>query len=389
MLENLVLLLTGLIGFITIITIMLNFNSNRISNIYLILIFLLTSIRYFINGYVLIDKNSAINAILVNFKSIQMLTYPFLYLYFKNLISDNKTIHLNELKHFIPLIVLTIINKAISNSSISQSILVYYIYTLFFLFYTLFYLLITYQILQREIWKKVGKLEIVVRQNKLLKNWSIFLFLAFLFISVRNLILILMSILNYPVTEDYLWISVIIFLILFIKILATPEILHGYNFLIKKLNNEKDSNISIESFWSIKPLQQIINVRDVQLKEIINESALLGYMKKINLSVFNECFKKQGFSISDFAKELNIPKSHLSYLFKYHSKISFTDFKKIARIHYSLKLIEANFLIANTLDTLSKEVGFVSYNTFFISFKEVTGINPIEYNKNKEKFNVL
>ena len=107
MLENLVLLLTGLIGFITIITIMLNFNSNRISNIYLILIFLLTSIRYFINGYVLIDKNSAINAILVNFKSIQMLTYPFLYLYFKNLISDNKTIHLNELPFLIKRAALT------------------------------------------------------------------------------------------------------------------------------------------------------------------------------------------------------------------------------------------------------------------------------------------
>ncbi len=389
MLENLVLLLTGLIGFLTIITIMLNFNSNRISNIYLILIFLLTSIRYFINGYVLIDTNSSINTILVNFKSIQMLTYPFLYLYFKNLISDNKSIHLNELKHFIPLIILTIINKVISNSSISQSILVYYIYTLFFLFYTLFYLLITYQILQREIWKKVGKLEIVIRQNKLLKNWSFFLFSAFLVISIRNLILILMSVLNYPVTEDYLWISVITFLILFIKILATPEILHGYNFLIQKINNEKNSSISIESFWSIKPLQQIINVRDVQLKEIINESVLLGYIKKINLSVLNECFKKRGFSISDFAKELNIPKSHLSYLFKYHSKISFTDFKKIARIHYSLKLIEANFLITNTLDTLSKEVGFVSYNTFFISFKEVTGINPIDYNKNKEKCNVI
>nr|WP_314866368.1 AraC family transcriptional regulator [uncultured Flavobacterium sp.] len=318
-----------------------------------------------------------------------MLTYPFLYLYFKNLISDNKSIHLNELKHFIPLIILTIINKVISNSSISQSILVYYIYTLFFLFYTLFYLLITYQILQREIWKKVGKLEIVIRQNKLLKNWSFFLFSAFLVISIRNLILILMSVLNYPVTEDYLWISVITFLILFIKILATPEILHGYNFLIQKINNEKNSSISIESFWSIKPLQQIINVRDVQLKEIINESVLLGYIKKINLSVLNECFKKRGFSISDFAKELNIPKSHLSYLFKYHSKISFTDFKKIARIHYSLKLIEANFLITNTLDTLSKEVGFVSYNTFFISFKEVTGINPIDYNKNKEKCNVI
>lgn len=389
MLENLLLLLTGFIGLITVVTIILNFNSNRISNIYLILIFLLTSIRYLINGYDLINENSLINTILDNFKSIQMLTYPFLYLYFKNLINNNKTIHLNELKHFVPLILLTVFDRIIRNSSISESIIVYYIYTLFYLFYTLFYLFITFQILQKEIWKKVGLLEIVIKQNKLLKKWSIFLFLTLLFLSIRNLILILLSLLNYRVTETYIWISVITFLILFIKILTTPEILHGYTFLLKKINNEKKSSVSIKSFWSSKPQQDIINIRDVQLKEIISETVLLGYMKKIDHSSFNECFKIQGYSLSDFAKELNIPKSHVSYLFKYHSKISFTDFKKIARIQYSLKLIDSSFLVTNTLDALSKEVGFVSYNTFFISFKEITGINPIEYNKNKEKLNVI
>jgi AraC-like DNA-binding protein len=76
---------------------------------------------------------------------------------------------------------------------------------------------------------------------------------------------------------------------------------------------------------------------------------------------------------------LNIPKSHLSYLFKYHSKISFSDYKKIARIEYALHLIQSDYLKTNTFDSLAKEVGFSSYNPFFTSFKDIIGKPPQEY----------
>ena len=33
------------------------------------------------------------------------------------------------------------------------------------------------------------------------------------------------------------------------------------------------------------------------------------------------------------------------------------------------------------LDSLSKKVGFTSYNPFFTSFKEVSGVSPLEYYK--------
>jgi hypothetical protein len=55
---------------------------------------------------------------------------------------------------------------------------------------------------------------------------------------------------------------------------------------------------------------------------------------------------------------------------------------------YSLKLIDDDFLITNTLEVLSKKVGFLTYNTFFISFKDITGIKPIEYSKNKETITI-
>jgi AraC-like DNA-binding protein len=75
----------------------------------------------------------------------------------------------------------------------------------------------------------------------------------------------------------------------------------------------------------------------------------------------------------------NIPISHLKFVFKYHSKLSFSDYKKISRIQNSLVLINNNYLVTNTLESLSIEVGFKSYNPFFTCFKDVVGKSPHEY----------
>lgn len=83
--------------------------------------------------------------------------------------------------------------------------------------------------------------------------------------------------------------------------------------------------------------------------------------------------------MDEFAILLKIPKSHLKFIFKYHSKISFSDFKKIARVQDALVLIDQNFLTTNTFKALSKKVGFTSYNPFFTSFKDVVGKSPQEY----------
>ena len=99
----------------------------------------------------------------------------------------------------------------------------------------------------------------------------------------------------------------------------------------------------------------------------------------------NKFFRQQGLSINDFAHKLRMPKSHLSFLFKYHSEISFTDFKKYVRIKNAIQLIDNDYLKSNTFDSLAKEVGFTTYNTFFISFKEVTGKAPQNYLSAMEK----
>jgi YesN/AraC family two-component response regulator len=66
-------------------------------------------------------------------------------------------------------------------------------------------------------------------------------------------------------------------------------------------------------------------------------------------------------------------------MFKYHSEISFTDFRKKERIKDAIALIDEGYLKTNTLESLSKTVGFNTYNSFFKGFKEITGKAPQNY----------
>ncbi len=137
----------------------------------------------------------------------------------------------------------------------------------------------------------------------------------------------------------------------------------------------------MNDIWIKKPDIELNNNQHLVLKEKI-EANIIDYIKEIeSISLKFELFRNSNLTIADLANSLKIPKSHLSYLFKYHSKISFSEYKKRIRIHDAINQIELNYLKSNTLESLSKKVGFTSYNPFFTSFKEVSGQSPLEYYK--------
>jgi AraC-like DNA-binding protein len=165
---------------------------------------------------------------------------------------------------------------------------------------------------------------------------------------------------------------------LFILILSNPEILYGYSYLQTELSKNNSDSIS-NNYWNIHSKIQINNNQDQLLKEKIS-SKIERYLSELNTLLYkNSYFKNPKFSMKDLSLVLNIPISHLKYIFKYHSKLSFSDYKKISRIQNSLELIKNNYLATNTLESLSKEVGFSSYNPFFTCFKDVVGKSPHQY----------
>ncbi|MDD2674723.1 MAG: AraC family transcriptional regulator [Flavobacterium sp.] len=243
--------------------------------------------------------------------------------------------------------------------------------------------------LRTTIWTRKGDIKVIQQQNKLINNWTLFLFIGLiltvfrLFISISTEIYFGESIKGH----SYQWISALIWLTILFKILRSPEILYGYNVLHQKINENKNNTLVLNDIWKKITNIELNNEQHLVLKEKI-DSNIIDYIKEIeSISLKYELFRNSKLTISDLANSLKIPKSHLSYLFKYHSTISFSEYKKVIRIHDAINQIEQNYLKNNTLDSLSKKVGFTSYNPFFTSFKEIAGVSPLEYFKmNKVDF---
>ena len=380
MIANLAVAFSGLMGFLTIFLILIRYRSNRITNIYLVIIFGIVSTRMVVIGTFNLENNDVITTLLEKYNNLLIVIIPCTYLYFLNLIHDKKRIELNNLKHFSIPLLFNLIDYALDNSYLSLVKNNFYYY-IFFALYTIVYLVLNYNLLNKNIWNRKGDISIVVKQNQLIKNWSVFLFSIFLVNALRTIVVLFWEInnQNYSFGASFLWITAILWLSIYFKIIISPEILYGYTFLNSKINENKKSDKPILSFWTTKTIIEITNIQDKQLNDKIKE-AIPEYIKLIEqFSFHNQTFRNKGFVISDLSNKLNIPKSHLNFLFKYHSKISFSEYKKIVRIHDSLALINEGYLTTNTFDSLAKEVGFKSYNTFFVSFKNYTGVTPQEF----------
>ncbi|WP_159430941.1 helix-turn-helix domain-containing protein [Flavobacterium segetis] len=175
---------------------------------------------------------------------------------------------------------------------------------------------------------------------------------------------------------SYIYIGLIICWVLYLKILSTPEILYGYNFFIEKVQEQRNIEFVLDEIWIFQKKRTITNNQDLELDKKISDKISL-YISAIEIaSLKNHQLREELVTLGTFANQLKLPKSHLVYLFKYHSKLSFIEFKKVVRVLDAVTLIETNYLNVNTLDSLAKKVGFSSYNTFFTSFKEITGNTP-------------
>jgi AraC-like DNA-binding protein len=378
MVINLLLIFSGILGFITLLIILFGYKTNKIINIYLVMILLLMSSRFLIIGINGITNNHFLQQMIRNINVFFVFLAPCFYLYFKNLITSQKNFVNKDLFHFlIPIIFIIEGRFSILENLLNISFSLLY---LFILYMIVTNILIFFK-LKKNIWNKKGSLEIVAKQNALIKGWSKYLYIALNLFTLRLLVSLLIE--NREdgfISGLYgIWVTSIIWVFIFIKILTSPEILYGYSFLNKKSKENKNYITTNISHWKIVSKVKMTNIQDFQLSEKMNKNIEL-YITKIDLKVKkNNYFREPKFKLADFALELDIPKSHLSYLFKYHSKISFSDYNKIARIEDALHLIQSDYLKKNTFDSLAKQVGFSSYNPFFTAFKDIVGKPPQEY----------
>lgn len=388
MIANLIVSFSGIVGFITVFLILLRYKSNRITNIYLVIIFLIISTRMLLIGVFTLENESILSILLSKYNNLLIVIIPCVYLYFDNLIKDYKKISTHNYIHFIAPILFNVIDYLLNQHYFEITNLNYYYYSFLTLYMITYYVMI-FKLLYNKVWKREGEIGIVIKQNQLIKNWSIYFFIIMIIVGARLMIWLFIEINNksFNFGSTKLWISAIFWLVLYLKIIISPEILYGYTFLNAKINQYKNADNQTIGFWVNDPKIAITNVQNHQLFEKIKEN-LSSYMSEVDQFSFNtHAYRNTNFSLTDLTNQLRIPKSHLTFLFKYHSKISFSEYKKIIRIQDGLQLIKSGYLATNTYDSLAKEIGFKSYNTFFVSFKDVTGISPqdflVQYIKNK------
>lgn len=378
--------MSGLIGFFVVVLICKNYKSNSLMNGYIISIITTISARFILLGLAHFISDPYNKSICSKYSNFGILIIPLIYLYFKKLSRSEKVFEKKDLLHFIfpVLFFLVLINQKFLKLNFKSADL---LLICIFLLYISLYFFFCFKILKQSIWLKNEKIKVISKRSVASKKWTYFLFLAILFLFIRIIGSIIFEY-NFGSalkSTSYLWIAALIWILVLFKITVSPELIYGYETLEKKIKENRNENLLLTAIWNIKTKIEINNVQHLQLKEKI-EPIILDYIEKIEkISVTDQIFRHPNTTMTDLANKVNAPKSHVSYLFKYHATVSFSEYKKAIRIHDAITLINEDYLAEHTLDYLSKKVGFPSYNTFFTSFKEITGFCPIDYIKVEKK----
>lgn len=381
MITNFLYIIVGILGIITVFILSINHKTNRKVNLYFILFLLLYSLNLFLNAFYYFNENLSPTVL---YRPFLLIVIPTVYLYLKNLILNTKKYNPKELYQFIfPIFLACFISINFHHKILGQ----YSSYYMFFVFcsFVLVYLFSGILLFKNSVWSNKKIDLIVYNKNRNIKNWLDFLFIIFVLCSIRVLLTAFLDLFYVGINfgQNTMWITCCFIVILLIKIWTSPNILYGYNALYEKVKYEKFSKLSLNEIWILTPICNIKNIQDNALKEnvYINLKKQINRIEKI--AIKDKWFRNNKYSKSELAEKLNIPKSHLNFIFKYHSKLSYAEFVNKARTFDAIELIESGYLSTHKMDSLALKVGYMSYNPFFLTFKDIMGVSPMEYNKLK------
>jgi AraC-like DNA-binding protein len=381
MFSNIVFFITASFGFLSIAKL---FGKNiqqehSLINKYLFIIIAVYAVRFFLHGisvtYPAIYFTKLVNMVDV----ISVMLMPCFYLYFYNIINENKFESKNLLHFFMPFLLggIFITNNFIKaiNVELGQK--------LFFLASILLYLIyaiLGFLLLYKNVWNRKTEIKVIQKQNDVLKNWTIFLFVCLVLLLFINVVTSLIY--KNPIyRNNFLWISSLVWASIFVKLILTPEILYGYNFLNKTIDSEVEK-VVLKNVWLLEGTAIPITIEREKILAQKIKPLLMEYLHQIEeLSFHSHAFRNPDYGLNEIATALKIPISHINFVFKYHCNESFSDYKKIVRIHDATKLLENGYLNNHKVEMLAVNVGFTSYNTFSIAFKSITGATTQEYLK--------
>lgn len=382
MLGIIILFITATLGFLCTALILKKnkYQEHSLINKYLIIITAVNSVRFLFYGishvYPEIDVSKLITLLDISI----ILLMPCFYLYFTNIIYESKF----ELKNLVHFILPFLLGGLFITSVFINPDKVDLIKNIFFFTVIIFYIIyaiLGFVILYKQVWCRKTYIKSIQKQNHMIKNWSIFLYVSFILILLIRIITGIILNKTGSFSNHYLWLPALFWIGIFVKIILTPEILYGYNSLNKTIDAGTE-RLVLNSVWNLEvTVLPITSEKDRKLEDKM-ETLLKGYLHQIEVYSFHtDAFRNPNLSLEDIAVALKIPNSHINFILKFHCNESFTDYKKIVRIHDATKLLEDGYLKNQKVESLATKVGFSSYNTFNIAFKNITGVTAQEYIK--------
>ncbi|PQJ82987.1 hypothetical protein BTO16_05805 [Polaribacter glomeratus] len=390
MIETFIFLITAIIGFVTLALLLRSYRSNPFCNFFLIIIIGVISYRFFVHGTYYLGLQSILKPVTGSYSIFYLVLIPCFYLYYKYLTIQVKSFSFKDLKHLIFIVFLFLIN---SIETLDNTVIFHFgpMTNFFFVaIFILFYLIITFKLLIKKIWFRKNLL-LNTEHFNLIKNWTIYFSIINALCALSLLASIYKEFNNgISVSGKSLAIFGLLFWVfIFFKILISPEILYGLpilNSTLLKFNGpliEEKVPVLVQNNNWVFETNTTKSDQDQRLQENIRAN-IESYSKEVDLlSKEKLIFRNPKMSQSDVAEKLGVPTSHIVYLFKYHSKISFSEYRTNARIQDAILMIKENFLNTETLESLAYKSGFASYNPFYIAFKKVTTYSPQEYLKRK------
>jgi len=372
-------LFAGCAGLLTCVIILIHYRKNKMVNVYLLLVLFHTSLYALLRSTHALGIQSEVDQNFLGIKRLAIFNFPLLYLFCRNVLFEPLKGRVLWLHAIFPLVfygsVQVFERMALLDARTTT------LFYLAFLACSLFY-----WVLSIRLWishfSEVAFRKLFSGLRSLEEEWTFFILLIWTVLNIRILVIVFLD-LAHVSSIDYengFWLCTLLMIILFVRILASPRLIFGLGGPEKpSLGQQPSQSNFVLEIWKMEATSNFKNKQDEQLSVKVEESLGEKILKIEHEVIKNHFFRNTKSDLNLLSTRTKLPKSHLAYIFKYHSTLYFPDFKKCQQIRDAEQLIKEGYLFDNTLESLSRAVGFSSYNPFFMAFKKHTGIPPKKY----------
>jgi AraC-like DNA-binding protein len=388
-----------LLVLLSLILIIYNWKLNN-NAIFMGLFFSLIAIYGLVHYFVVYGKSVFWFAIFYNhFSPFFLLAGPFLYFYVRGTLKDRQGLNREDALHFIPAIIhfISILPYCISSFSYKETVAKIIIenidylkkikvnlffdseFNFIFRLLLLSFYLIYAIILLRKFKKNKKKFQNIPRkQFNIIHRW-LALLLSLVSILTLNYVVLCYYFLYFEESQ-FRQIVIIInsttgisFVILAFGVLFFPEILYGLpnSNIVKSKNNTKINKRKT----SKKDANKNQKLEEEEDPFLVLSERIQDYFDA------EKPYLNQNFSLAQIALKMDVPQNHVLYCINSIFKTKFSHLKTKLRVEQTKIFLEKSIHTNITIDGIAQLAGFSSRSSFYVAFKEETGITPSDYLK--------